>query len=139
MKRTRPPSTDTGSSKKKTWREHVTEVPSQGTSLLAIDPELVHADSEGDEGPEVPLLPRIRRTKGHTVIMIEISQGEVTERQTTDSNSLLAPVPVKAVSSSAFQHQKMIIDLPNIQPSSSVEVLEQSPIIGLVEGELPTT
>ena len=33
----------------------------------------------------------------------------------------------------------MIVDLPNIQVGSSVEVLEQSLTAGLVEVELPTT
>ena len=38
----------------------MTEVSSQGTSSLAIDPEFAHAGSEEDEGREVPLLPRSR-------------------------------------------------------------------------------
>ena len=33
----------------------------------------------------------------------------------------------------------MIVDLPNIQLGSSVKVPEQSPIVGLVEVELPNT
>ena len=61
----------------------MTEVPFQGTSSLAIDPELVHADSEGDEGSEVPQLSRSRETKGPAVVMTGASLGEVSERRTT--------------------------------------------------------
>jgi len=55
-KRSRAPSVDAGSSKKKTRREPATEVPSQET-LLAIDPEPVHAGSPGEDF-EAPLLSR---------------------------------------------------------------------------------
>jgi len=50
----------------------MTEIPSQGTSFLATDRELVHAGSEEDEGPNVPLLPRSRRTKGPAVVITEV-------------------------------------------------------------------
>ena len=56
MKRARPQSNKAGSSKKKAQREPVTEVPSQETSSLVINSELVHAGSKEDKGPEVPLL-----------------------------------------------------------------------------------
>ena len=56
------------------------EVPSKRTSSLAIDPEHVHVGSEGDEGFEVPLLSRSRRTKGLTVITVEALPGEITEK-----------------------------------------------------------
>ena len=58
----------------------MTEVPSQGTSSLTIDPELVYTDSEGDEGLEVPLLLRSGQTKGPLVVMTEVSPWEVTEK-----------------------------------------------------------
>jgi len=112
---------------------------------LAIDPELVHAGSEEDEGTEVPLLPRSHRTKGPAVVMTEALLGEVTERQTTRGDSSSAPVPTKVVPSSSFQSQGMIIDPTDIQPVSSVEMMssvedpEESPTVGLVEFELPTT
>ena len=47
-------------------------------------------------------------------------------------------MPIKAISSSSFQNHEMIVDLPNIQSGSSVEVPEQSPTACLVEVELPT-
>ena len=70
---------------------------------MAIDPELVHAGSEEDEDPEVLLLSRSHRTKGHAVVMTETLSGEVTERQTTGGDSLSALVPTKAVPSSSLQ------------------------------------
>ena len=80
----------------------MTEVPSQGTPLLAIDPELVHASYEEDEGPEVPLLPQSHRTKGPVVVTTEVSPVEVTERQTTGSDSSSGPVPTEVVPPSFF-------------------------------------
>jgi len=58
-KGTRSQPTEAGLSKK-TQREPVIEVPSRGTSSLAIDPKPIHAGSEEDEGSEVPLLSRSR-------------------------------------------------------------------------------
>jgi len=84
----------------------VNEVPSQKTSLLAIDPELIHAGSKENEGPEVPLLLQSRRTKGPAVVMTEISPGKVKKRQTTGGDSSFAPVPIKFVSSSSFSVRK---------------------------------
>ena len=59
----------------------MTEVHSQETSSLTIDPKLVHVGSEKDEGPEVPLLSQSHETKGPAVVMTEVSMGEVTERK----------------------------------------------------------
>ena len=81
----------------------MTEAPSQGTSSLAIDLELVHVGFEEDEGPEVSLLSRSHQTKGPVVVMTEISVGEVIERQTTSGDFLSAPVSIKVVSSSSLQ------------------------------------
>ena len=71
MKRTRSQSTKPSSSKKKTRRESVAEVPSKGISSLAIDPEHVHAGSEEDEGSEICLLLRNHRTNGPVVLTVE--------------------------------------------------------------------
>ena len=80
MKRTRSQSTEAGSSKKKTRREPVIEVPSRETSSLAIDPEPIHAYSEEDEDSEVPLLLRSCRIKGTAVITMEAFPAEVIVR-----------------------------------------------------------
>jgi len=130
VKRARPQSTEAGSSKKKTQQESVAEVPFEGTSSLALDPEPVHAGSEEDEGSKVPLLLRSRRTKGPAVVTVEALPGEVTERQTTGGDSVSASVPTKIVPSSSFLSQRMNVDPTDIQlgPSvrmmSSVDVLE---------------
>ena len=120
------------------------EVSSNGTSSLTIDPELVHAGSEEDEDPEVPLLSRSRRTKGPAVVMTEALPGKITERQTTRGDSSSAPVPTKVVPSSSFQSQGMIVDPTDNQPNSSVEMMSsvevpvKSLTAGLVDVELPT-
>ena len=54
------------------------EVPSRGTSLLAIDAEPIHAGFEEDEGSEAPLLSRSHQTKSSAVIMMEALLVEVT-------------------------------------------------------------
>ena len=62
------------------------EVPSRGTSLLAIDAEPIHAGSEEDKGSKVPLLSRSHRTKGHAVITTEALPMEVIEGQTLEGS-----------------------------------------------------
>ena len=79
-KHTRSQSTKAGSSEKKTQQEPVIEVPSRGTSSLAIDPEHVHAGSEEDEDSEIPLLSRSGRTKGPAVILTKARPTEDTGR-----------------------------------------------------------
>ena len=56
------------------------EVPSGGTSSLAIDPEPVHVGSEENEDSEVPLLSRSHRIKGPAMITMEVLLAEVTGR-----------------------------------------------------------
>ena len=73
-------SIEAGSSKKKTHREPLIEVPSWGTSSLAIDPGPVQTCSEEDEDSEVPLLLRSRRTKGPPVITTETMPTKITRR-----------------------------------------------------------
>ena len=54
-------------------------------------------------------------------------------------------ISTEAVPSSSFRGQRMSIDLNDIHPSSSVEIMpsvevpEQSSVVELVEAELPTT
>ena len=121
VKCTRSQSTKAGSSKKKTRREPVIEVPFRGTSSLAMDPEPNHAGSEEDEGSEVPLLSRSCRTKGPTVITTKALSMEVMGGQTSGGK----PVPLftEVVPSSSFQVQGMSVDQIEIHPSSSVEIM----------------
>ena len=119
------------------------EVPSRGTSSLAIDREPVNAGFDENEDSEVPLLSRSHRTKGPAVIMMEARLTEVTRKQTSREGPV--SVSTEVVPSSSFQGQGMSVDPIDIHPSSSVEImplvkaLEQSLIAGLVGIELPTT
>ena len=100
MKRTRSQSTEAASSKKKTRREPMAEVPSKRISPLIVNPEPIH------EGSEVPLHPRSRRTKALAVVTAEALHEEVIERQATGGNFVLASVPTKTALSSSFQSQE---------------------------------
>ena len=143
VKCTQSQSTEAGSSKKKTRREPVIEVLSRKTSVLAIDPESIHAGSKKDEYSEVPLFLRSRLTKGPTVITTEALPVKVTGRQASRGKPV--SLSIEAVPSGSFQGQRMSVDPIDIHPSSSVEimssveVLEQSSLSGLVGAELLTT
>jgi len=145
VKCTRSQSIEAGSSKKTTRRESVAEIPSEGISILVVNLVLIHASSEEDEGSEILLHPRRCRIKGLIVVIIEALLEEVTGRQATGGDFVLAPVPTKTAPSGSFQSQGKNVDPTNFQPGSQVEKLslagvsEQSPTTGLVGAKLPTT
>jgi len=121
VKHTRSQSTKAGSSKKKTQRELVIKVSSEGTSSLAIDPEPVHEGSKEDEDSEIPLLSRSHRTKGPAVISTEVLPVELTGRQTSGGEPV--SVSTEVVPSSFFLGQGMSVDPIDIHPSSSMEIM----------------
>ena len=83
--------------------ESLSEVPSKGISILVVNPEPIHVSSEEDEGFEIPLHPRSRRTEGPAVITAEALPEEVTERQATGGDSVPISIPTRTAPSSYFQ------------------------------------
>jgi len=89
------------SQKKIRW-EPVGEVPSKGTSTSGVEPEPTHVGSEEDEGSEIPLRPRSRRTTGPAAVTVEELSEEIVEKQVTRDKLVRTPVPIRIAPQAFF-------------------------------------